>query len=222
MKKTIAIDGPVGAGKSTVAKAVSERLGMHYLDTGAMYRTVGLAAVRRGIDPHDEAAVTAMCGQIDVSVRYEEDGQHTLLDGEDVRGLIRAPQIGDAASAVGKHAAVRRKLVASQQRIAELYDLVMDGRDIGTVVLPHATLKLFLTAAPEIRARRRYDEQQAKGITDSFEKVLADLLARDEQDTHRAVDPLRAADDAVIFDSGALDFAQTVDAIVAMARERGI
>ena len=210
----IAIDGPVGAGKSTIADEVASRLGILHLDTGAMYRAVGLAVLQHGIDLQDEEAVTALCKQSQVDVRYENGSQVTLLDGQDVTGLIRSQEVGTAASAVSRYAGVRRLLVQRQQELAQTQPMLLDGRDIGTVVLPNAPVKIYLTATPEARAMRRLKQLQEKGETADFAEVLAEVNARDEQDMNRAVDPLRQAEDAIVVDSSDLTFEETVQAIL--------
>ena len=197
----IAIDGPVGAGKSTIADEVASRLGILHLDTGAMYRAVGLAVLQHSIDLQDEEAVTALCKQSQVDVRYENGSQVTLLDGQDVTGLIRSQEVGTAASAVSRYAGVRRLLVQRQQELAKTQPMLLDGRDIGTVVLPNAPVKIYLTATPEARAMRRLKQLQEKGDTADFAEVLAEVNARDEQDMNRAVDPLRQAEDALLLDN---------------------
>ena len=220
MRLNIGIDGPVGAGKSSVADAVAERLGILHLDTGAMYRALGLTALRSGMDVQDEAAVVDMCRNLGVSVAHGADGQHTFVRGEDVTGLIRTPEVSMAASTVSRYAEVRKEMVRIQQQLAAETDMVLDGRDICTTVLPKATAKIFLTASPEERARRRYLEMQEKGQTDSYEQVLADLKKRDDQDMNRPVEPLRQAEDAVLVDSTNLDFNGTVDAILKIVEEK--
>lgn len=219
MGLTIAMDGPVGAGKSTVADAVAARLGILHLDTGAMYRAVGLTALQRGLDIGDEQAMTALCGTIRMTVQYTEAGQRTLVDGEDVTAGLRTDEVSMAASAVGRYAGVREAMVAIQQQLAAETDMLVDGRDICTVVLPHATVKLYLTAAAEERARRRYEEMARKGSADTYEQVLADLKARDYQDMNRAVNPLRIADDAVVVDTTDMDFEQSVEKILQIVKE---
>ncbi len=214
MRLNVAIDGPVGAGKSSVSDAVAARLGILHLDTGAMYRALGLTALRSGTDVQDEKKVVALCRKLDVSVSHGADGQHTFVEGEDVTGLIRTPEVSMAASAVSRYAEVRRQMVRIQQKLAAETDMVLDGRDICTTVLPNATAKIYLTAAPEERARRRYLEMKEKGQEESFEKVLEDLKKRDEQDMNRPVEPLRQAPDAELVDSTHLSFEETVDAIV--------
>lgn len=220
MPLNLAMDGPVGAGKSTIASAVAKRLGILHLDTGAMYRAVGLTALRRGVDLSDEQAVTALCGQLSIGVSHEPDGQRTLVDGEDVTAHLRADEVSMAASTVAKYAGVRRAMVAMQQKLAAEEPMLLDGRDIGTRVLPSATVKIFLTASPEERARRRYEELRRKGSTDTYEQVLADLKRRDDQDMHRAVDPLRAAEDAVTVDTTELTFDQVVEEILRIVKEK--
>lgn len=213
---TIAIDGPVGAGKSSLSDAVAEKLDILHLDTGAMYRAVGLAALQNAIDPGDEHAVTVMCeaNKAQVDVQYKNKKQITLLNGQDVSSLIRTEEVGLAASAVSRYQGVRHYLVSLQRQIAETTDILMDGRDIGTVVLPDAKVKIFLTASPEARARRRFLQLQKAGKPADFEQVLADLNARDRQDETRAVDPLKKADDAILLDTSKMDFGQSVDAII--------
>ena len=214
MRLNVGIDGPVSAGKSSVADAVAARLGILHLDTGAMYRALGLTALRRGIDVQDEKAVVRLCRELQVSVSHEADGQHTFVEGEDVTGLIRTPEVSMAASTVSRYADVRRSMVRIQQQLAAETDMVLDGRDICTTVLPNATAKIFLTASQEERARRRYLEMQAKGMNDTFEQVLEDLKKRDDQDMNRTVEPLRQAPDAVLVDTTGLSFDEAVEAIL--------
>ncbi|MDO4484730.1 MAG: (d)CMP kinase [Clostridia bacterium] len=216
----IAMDGPVGAGKSSIADAVAGRLGILHLDTGAMYRAIGLCAIRTGTDLADEQAVTAMAADAEITVAHGQGGQHTYLNGEDVTGLIRTEQVSMAASAVAKYGDVRKLMVRLQQQLAAEQDMLVDGRDICLRVLPDANVKLFLTASAEERARRRYLELQKKGSTESYETVLEDLKQRDAQDMNRAVDPLRPTEDAIIVDSTDLTFEQVVDKIIAIAEEK--
>ena len=206
---SVAIDGPSGAGKSSMAKRLAAELGYTYVDTGAMYRTVGLYALRAGKDPADNSAVEALLPQIHLDILLKDGTQHVLLNGEDVSTAIRAEEVGMAASAVGANPAVRAFLLDTQRNLAKSRDVLMDGRDIGTVVLPDATVKIFLTASPEARAKRRFAELQAKGEQTDFETVLADIRRRDDQDTHRAAAPLRRADDAVLVDTSELDIEQS-------------
>ena len=220
MRLNVAIDGPVGAGKSSVADAVAARLGILHLDTGAMYRALGLTALRRGMDLQDEAAIVALCRGLEISVTHEEDGQHTFVEKEDVTGLIRTPEVSMAASTVSRYAQVRQAMVALQQRLAAETDMLLDGRDICTTVLPHATAKIYLTASPEVRARRRFLEMQAKGSDETYEQVLAEVIRRDEQDMNRAVEPLRRAEDAVLVDSSGMSFEEVVETLLRIVEER--
>ena len=201
MPMNIAIDGPVGAGKSSIADQVAQRLNILHLDTGAMYRAFGLYALRSGTDLASEAALSTLAEDVDVQVKYENGAQRTLLFGEDVSELIRTGEVSAAASAVSKWPAVRRRMVRAQQEMARTADMLIDGRDIGTVVLRDSPCKIFLTAAAEERARRRYLQQMEKGDTTPYEQVLRELNVRDEQDMNRKTDPLRQAEDAVLVDS---------------------
>lgn len=197
----VAIDGPAGAGKSTIAKRLAAELQFVYVDTGALYRTVGLAALRRGMDPSDEASVESLLPVICVELAYVDGTQRVLLDGEDVSDLIRTPEVSMAASAVSAMPAVRKFLFHLQQEMAATHNVIMDGRDIGTVVLPHAQVKIFLSASAEDRARRRYEEMLAKGMEAVYEDVLEDMKQRDYNDSHRAAAPLKPADDAILVDT---------------------
>ncbi|MGN0747957.1 MAG: (d)CMP kinase [Aristaeellaceae bacterium] len=219
MALSIALDGPVGAGKSTIADEVARRLGILHLDTGAMYRAVGLTALNRGLDIQDEAAVTAMCEDVRITVTHGPEGQRTLVDGEDVTSRLRTEEVSLAASTVARYTGVRKAMVALQRQLAATTAMLVDGRDIGTNVLPDATVKIYLTASAEERARRRF---QQLGGTDSYEQVLEDLRRRDDQDMHRAVSPLRVAEDAVVVDSTELDFNQTVETILALVKEKSV
>ena len=220
MRLKIASDGPVSAGKSSISDAVAKRLGILHLDTGAMYRALGLAALRADIDTQDEEKVVDLCRKLKVSVSHEADGQHTFVEGEDVTGMIRTPEVSMAASTVSRYAEVRKEMVRIQQQLAAETDMLVDGRDICTTVLPNATAKIFLTAAQEERARRRYLELKEKGMEEPYEKVLKDLKARDEQDMNRPVEPLRQAPDAELVDSTNLSFDETVEAIVRIAEAK--
>lgn len=206
---SVAIDGPSGAGKSSLAKRLAKELGYVYVDTGAMFRAIGLYALRQGKDPADAAAVNALLPQIKLTLASIEGAQHIYLNGEDVSTEIRQEQVGMAASAVGANQAVRSFLLDQQRALADSQNILMDGRDIGTVVLPHATVKIYLTASPEARAQRRLLELQEKGQKADFETVLADIRQRDYQDTHREAAPLRQAEDAVLVDTSELDFEQS-------------
>ena len=219
MPITIAIDGPVGAGKSSIADQVAQRLNILHLDTGAMYRAFGLYALRSGTDLASETALSALAEDVDVQVKYENGAQRTLLFGEDVSELIRTGEVSAAASAVSKWPAVRRRMVRAQQEMARTADMLIDGRDIGTVVLRDSPCKIFLTAAAEERARRRYLQQLEKGDDTPYEQVLRELNARDEQDMNRKTDPLRQAEDAVLVDSTNMTQEETVEAIVRIVED---
>ena len=217
----VAIDGPSGAGKSTLAKAAAAELGILYVDTGAIYRTIGLYACRRETDPHDLAAIIALLPDIQVSMAYGEDGlQHMLLNGEDVTDVIRRPEISRWASVVSAIPEVRAFLLEMQRDFARKSSVIMDGRDIGTVVLPHADVKIFLKADVEVRARRREIELQERGTPRPYKQVLEEMRQRDYNDTHRSAAPLRAAEDAVIVDTSDLDFQQSKEKLLEIIREK--
>ncbi len=220
MRLNVGIDGPVGAGKSTVADAVAAKLGILHLDTGAMYRALGLTALRRNMDVQDEQAIVALCNSLNFAVTHEADGQHTFVEGEDVTGLIRTQEVGMAASTVSRYADVRKAMVRLQQKLASETDMLLDGRDICTTVLPDATAKIYLTASAEERARRRFLELQKKNSTETFEQVLEEVIKRDEQDMNRPVEPLRQAEDAVLVDSTNLTFDEVVDTILKIVEEK--
>ena len=211
----VAIDGPSGAGKSTVSKAVAKTLGYIYIDTGAMYRTLAYKAIKNNIciSP-DNSELEKMLSETNLDIRHCEDGQHMFADGEDVTAYIRTPEISMGASKISAIPFVRSGLLDMQRSFAKSNNCIMDGRDIGTVVLPDAEVKIFLTASPEARAKRRFDELVQKGEDVSFEQVLADMIKRDEDDSNRACAPLAAAEDAVIVDSGDITFEQTVERIL--------
>ena len=213
---SIAIDGPAGAGKSTVAKAVAKRMGAVYLDTGAMYRTMGLYMKQNGVSGTDGIARASAVPKVEV--RFVGDDQHMILDGVDVTGLIRTPEASILASKVSAVAEVRERMVALQREFAEGNSVVMDGRDIGTDVLPNATLKIYLTASCEVRARRRHDELRRAGREEPFEKVMADIVERDYNDSHRAASPMRQAKDAVRVDTSDMTSDEVVETIVRLAR----
>ena len=214
MPMNIAVDGPVGAGKSSIADEVAKRLRILHLDTGAMYRAFALYALRCGVNLEDEAALGAYCEKAEITVAYREGGQQTLLFGEDVSELIRTGEVSAAASVVSKCPAVRTHMVALQQALARKGDMLIDGRDIGTVVLADSPCKIYLTASAEERARRRYLQNLEKGDNTPYEDVLAALNARDAQDMNRAVSPLRQAEDAVLVDSTDMTREQVVEAII--------
>ena len=217
----VAIDGPAGAGKSSVAKAVGKQLGLLYVDTGALYRTVGLAALRKGVDPSSKAEVEALLKEISVEMDFSEtSGQVVLLNGENVTGLIRTPEVSMTASDISALPIVREYLLGLQRNIAKTKNVIMDGRDIGTVVLPDAQVKIFLTASPESRAERRYKELVEKGEKTTVKDVLRDVIKRDYNDTNRKAAPLRPAEDSVLVDTTNLDFDGSVEAVAKIIRER--
>ena len=219
--RSIAIDGPSGAGKSTLARALAQEMGYLYVDTGAIYRTVGLAVQRRGVDPSDPQAVEQVLGQVDITMGHGEDGQQRMyLDGEDVSADIRRPEISMYASAVSALPEVREFLMEMQRGLARRQNVIMDGRDIGTVVLPDADLKLFLTASAEDRAQRRYAELREKGIATDFETVLADMATRDKNDASRAAAPLRQAEDAVLVDTTGNTLEESFQMLLKTVKER--
>ena len=219
--RSIAIDGPSGAGKSTLAKRLAQELGFLYVDTGAIYRTVGLAALRRGIDLSDAAQVAAVLPQLTITMGYGEDGlQRMCLDGEDVTAAIRENEISACASKVAAIPAVRDFLMEMQRKAAREHDVIMDGRDIGTVVLPQADLKIYLTAAPEARAERRCRELLERGQQANFDQVLREVVERDRRDTQREAAPLRQAEDAVLADTTGLDLEGSFQLLLGIIRER--
>ena len=222
MKKCIqiAIDGPSGAGKSTVARLIAQKLGILYVDTGALYRAVGLYALRAGASTGDETAVKALLPRVDVELQHRDGQQRVLLNGEDVSDEIRAHPVSAAASEVSALPAVRAFLLALQQKIAATHSVVMDGRDIGTVILPRADVKIFLTASPEARARRRYLELAAKDAAVTPEQVLADLMVRDHNDSTRAAAPLKQAEDAILVDTSRMDLEDSVETILSLIEDR--
>lgn len=216
----VAIDGPVGAGKSSIARTAAQRLGYIYCDTGALYRAVGLYCSRKGVDLKNADDVAAQLDKIKLEIRLEGGVQHVFLNGEDVSEEIRLPEISMAASAVSAVPAVRAALLDLQRDIAAKNSAIMDGRDIGTVVLPNADVKVFLTAKPEIRAKRRYDELVAKGKDVKFDDVLRELNERDYADMHRETAPLKQAEDAVLADTSELDFEQSVELVCGIIRDK--
>ena len=216
----IAIDGPGGAGKSTISKAVAAKLGIVYVDTGALYRTVGFYVRSKNLDPKDREAVSACLSNISIEVRYVAGAQHVFLNGEDLGDRIRTPEMSMYASAVSAIPAVRAFLLETQKDIARKNSVIMDGRDIGTVILPNADVKIFLTASAECRARRRYDELIAKGQNVSFEDVLREMNERDTQDSTREIAPATAAADATVLDNTGMSFEESVEAVIAMVREK--
>lgn len=218
---SIAIDGPSGAGKSTISRKAAEKFGFIYVDTGAIYRTIGLATKIRGVSLDDTAAVIELLPTLEIELKYNDAGeQHMYLDGNDVSRDIRLPEVSMLASKVSAIPAVREFLVDMQRGMAEKYDVIMDGRDIGTVILPNADLKIFLTADVRDRARRRYEELRAKGMEKPFDEVLAEMEKRDEQDTQRAAAPLKATDDAVLLDTSGNTLEESIDEVCRLISEK--
>lgn len=219
---SIAIDGPAGAGKSTIAKMVAERLGFVYVDTGAMYRAMALGFLRKGIAPEDEASVSQACKSMDVAIVYRDGTQQVLLDGENVSDLIRTGEVGKMASIISGYLPVRRKLVELQKELAAGTSVVMDGRDIGTCVLPGAPAKIFLTASAAVRAARRCRELEKKGVECRPGEVEREIKARDERDMNREHSPLKQAQDAVLLDSSHMDETEVAEAVIRIAAEHGL
>lgn len=219
-KYNIAIDGPAGSGKSTVAKLLANDCHILYLDTGAMYRACALAALRAGIDVADEVQVCELMRDLALSVVYRDGVQHTLLGDEDVSALLRSPEVSMAASTISRHSSVRLKMVEKQREIAGKMSCVLDGRDIGTFVLPDADFKFYLTASPEVRAKRRYDEMVARGEQVDFEALKRDIAARDEQDSTRALAPLKKADDAILIDTSDMTVDEVLDTLKRKMQEK--
>lgn len=220
MAFNIAIDGPAGAGKSTIAKTLAKELGYVYVDTGAMYRAMAYYFLQQGVDKDDEAAITAAVDGADVTIRYEDGAQQVLLNGENITGSLRTEQVGNMASSTSIYPAVRTKLVALQQKLAKTTDVIMDGRDIGTCVLPDAQVKIYLTASVETRAKRRYNELIEKGEPADLEKIAADIEERDYRDMHREMSPLRQAKDAVLVDSSDMGIDEVVAVIRGIAEKK--
>ena len=218
---SIAIDGPAGAGKSTIAKRLAAELGYHYVDTGAIYRTVAYFMDLLGVSPKDVDGVERYIDELTIEIEYDEDGkQHMIMNGMDVTDDIRTQDISQKASLVSAHAVVREVLLDMQRDMAKNYDVIMDGRDIGTVVLPKASVKIFLTASPEVRAKRRCDELIAKGQKAKYETILKEIKQRDYQDTHREIAPLKLARDSIKVDTSELDIDQVVEHIRNIVREK--
>ena len=220
MSFNIAIDGPAGAGKSTIAKQLAKELSFIYVDTGAMYRSMALYFMRNDIAKEDEAAISDACKTVEVSIAYENGEQQVLLNGENVSKEIRKEEVGKMASATSVYKEVRKKLVELQQKLAADKDVIMDGRDIGTCVLPNAQVKIFLCADVQVRARRRTLELEQRGTPKPYERVLEEMEQRDWADSHRSAAPLRPAEDAVVVDTTNMDFAQSKDAILQVIRRR--
>lgn len=222
MSYNIAIDGPAGAGKSTIAKAAARKMNLIYVDTGALYRAMALFMVREKIDLRDTEAIIRKCREADITIRYEDGAQVVLLNGENVNAYLRTEEVGHAASFVSVIPEVREKLVELQKRLAAESDCIMDGRDIGTCVLPHADRKIYLTASSAVRAKRRYDELTAKGEDCELEKIQADIEERDYRDMHRETSPLKQAEDAVLVDTSDMTVEEVIDRILSICeRDKG-
>lgn len=221
MSYSIAVDGPAGAGKSTIAKKIAKQMGCIYVDTGAMYRAMALFMIRNGIRETDSAAISEKCREADITIRHENGEQVVYLNGENVNGLIRTEEVGIMASGSSKNPDVRVKLVELQRKLAESSDVIMDGRDIGTCVLPNATVKIYLTASSAVRAKRRYDELTAKGETCDYEQIEADIIRRDHQDMTREISPLKQAEDAVLVDTSKMSIDEVAETIIGICRKKG-
>ena len=219
MGYSIAIDGPAGAGKSTIAKLIAKERGCIYVDTGAMYRAMAIYFLRQGIAAEDEAAITEACKDIEVVIKYEDNVQNVYLNGENVTSILRTEEVGKMASASSVYGAVRAKLLDLQRKLAKDYDVVMDGRDIGTHVLPDADVKIYMTASVEERANRRYKELVEKGDTTAdYEKIKADIAERDYRDMNREIAPLKQAEDAILLDTSDMSIEEVVKAIIACCK----
>lgn len=218
----IAVDGPAGAGKSTIAKSVAKKLGFIYVDTGAMYRALALHFLRLGIDASAEDKIAEACKDVDVTIRYQDGVQQVILNGEDVSGLIRTEEVGNMASATSIYRPVREKLLDLQRNLAASSDVIMDGRDIGTCVLPNADAKIYLTASSHVRAQRRYKELAEKGVVCNLEEIEQDIIERDQRDMNREIAPLMQAPDAILVDGSDMSIDQVIDAIIQVAVSRGL
>jgi len=217
MSYSIAIDGPAGAGKSTIAKRIAKQKGYIYVDTGAMYRAMALFLIRENITADESEKISAKCKEADISIEYRDGEQIVLLNGENVNGLIRTEEVGNMASASSVNGDVRKKLVELQQKLAATTDVVMDGRDIGTCVLPNANLKIYLTASSKVRAERRYKELVEKGVSADLDKIEQDIIERDHRDMNREISPLKQADDAVLVDSSDMTIEEVIAKIISLA-----
>lgn len=221
MSFSIAIDGPAGAGKSTIAKKIAKELRFIYVDTGAMYRAMALFLLRNGVRPDEKDKISVMCKLANITILYEDDEQQVWLNGENVTGLLRTEEVGNMASASSVHPDVRAKLVELQRQLASKADVVMDGRDIGTHVLPDANLKIYLTASSQVRAERRYDELVAKGEECDLDKIELDIMERDTRDMTREISPLRQAEDAILIDSSDMTIDEVVEMVIKLCFESG-
>lgn len=218
----VAIDGPAGAGKSTIAKKVAKELGYIYVDTGAMYRAMALFFIREGVAPTETDKIDSMCNGVDISIEYQDGVQVVLLNGENVNAFLRTEEVGNMASSTSVNGNVRKKLVELQQQLAAKTDVVMDGRDIGTVVLPNAEVKVFLTASSKVRAERRYKELSEKGEIADIAKIEADIIERDERDMNREISPLKQAEDATFVDSSYMSIDEVVNTIMDLVKEKQV
>lgn len=219
MSYNVAIDGPAGAGKSTIAKAVAKKLNLIYVDTGAMYRAMALYMLRHGVNLQDTEKIIENCKETDITIRYEDGVQVVLLNGENVNAFLRTEEVGKAASAVSAIPQVRKKLLELQHKLAAESDCIMDGRDIGTCVLPNAQTKIYLTASSEVRAKRRYDELAAKGEECDLEQIRADIEERDYRDMHREVSPLKQAEDAILVDTSEMTVDEVIEKIISLCKK---
>lgn len=218
----IAVDGPAGAGKSTIAKAAAKKLGFIYVDTGAMYRAMAVYFLDRGIGSQEEEKIREACNSAEITIRHEDGRQQVFLNGENVSGRIRTQEVGEMASRISVYLPVREKLVKLQQQLAKTSQVIMDGRDIGTCVLPDAQAKIYLTASTRVRAERRLKELLEKGLECSLEEIEEEIKERDYRDMHREQSPLRQAEDAVLLDTSQMDPEQVTERIIAIAKERGL
>lgn len=219
MSFNVAIDGPAGAGKSTIARAVAKKLNLIYVDTGAMYRAIALFVLREHVDQNDEEAVSQKCEEADITIRYEDGEQVVYLNGENVNAFLRTEEVGKATSVTSAQSAVRKKIVKLQQKLAQS-DCIMDGRDIGTCVMPDAKVKIYLTASSEVRAKRRFDELSAKGESCDLAQIKADIEERDYRDMHREISPLKQAEDALLVDSSYMTIEEVTEHILQICREK--
>lgn len=219
MAHSIAIDGPAGAGKSTIAKNIAKELGFIYVDTGAMYRAMAVYFLDNKINTDDEAAIAMACENVSINIVYENGVQQVILNGENITGRLRTEEVGNTASKTAVYAPVRKKLVELQQKLAATTNVVMDGRDIGTCVLPQANVKVYLTADAKVRAKRRFDELTAKGEVCDIDKIEADIRERDYRDMNREISPLKQADDAVLVDTSYMNIEEVVDAIMELIKK---
>lgn len=220
MSFNVAIDGPAGAGKSTVAKMAAAECGFIYVDTGAMYRAMALYFLKKGVDPRDEKTVTEGCREVEITIRYEDGVQQVFLNGENVSGQIRTEEVGAAASVTSAYVPVREKLTQLQKELARTNDVIMDGRDIGTCVLPGADVKIYLTASSLVRAKRRYRELTEKGISCELSEIENDIIERDNRDMHREQAPLAKAEDAYLLDSSDMTLRQVLNTILSIIKEK--